>query len=131
MSLFVSAQNVEQMNEIVPFTVIETAPVYPGCDGTENLKKCTSDSIADFAQKNYNQSIFKNMNLNSKRISVYVMFTIDKFGAIKNIKARAEHPDLEREAVRVINSLPQMTPGKHQGLVSETAYSMPIFFTLG
>lgn len=118
---------------LITFSTIESTPVYPGCVGRNNevLKKCTQENIESFAQKNFDQSIFKGIDLNDKRIRVYVQFTINVLGRVQDVKARAEHPVLVKEAIRVIESLPQMTPGKNADKIMDTTYTLPLYFTLG
>ena len=56
------------------------------------------------------------------------MFTIDKTGKITKIQARAPHTNLEKEAIRVIELIPEMTPGKMQDKNVGVKYSLPIVF---
>jgi hypothetical protein len=44
------------------------------------------------------------------------------------VKAKAAHPILKEEGIRVINSLPQMVPGKQNGQEVGVMYSLPIVF---
>ncbi|MDO1499193.1 hypothetical protein Q2T40_02610 [Winogradskyella maritima] len=44
------------------------------------------------------------------------MFMITKEGAIENIRLRGPDKLLEDEVERIIKRLPNMTPGKHQGI---------------
>ena len=53
---------------------------------------------------------------------------IDEKGNIGQVRARAPHPRLEKEAARVINSLPKMKPGKQRGKPVGVMYSLPIAF---
>ena len=55
-------------------------------------------------------------------------FIIDKSGKIVNIRVRAPHPDLEKEAIRMINSLPIMQPGRQNGEAVSVSYLLPIIF---
>ena len=64
------------------------------------------------------------------RQKVPTMFKISKTGDITNIRARAKHPELEKEAIRVIKLLPKMTPGKHNGETVIVPYSVPIIYEL-
>lgn len=43
---------------------------------------------------------------------IYVQFEVDEYGAVQNIQARAIHPILKKETIRVVKKLPKMTPGK-------------------
>jgi protein TonB len=64
----------------------------------------------------------------SGRQRIYVKFKIDKFGDVVDVIARAPHPKLEEEAVKVITSLPHMIPGKQRGVPVGVVYSLPIIF---
>ncbi|MGM0392618.1 MAG: M56 family metallopeptidase, partial [Bacteroidota bacterium] len=98
----------------VPFAVIDQVPVFPGCENlssNEEQKKCMSDKIQEYVNKNFNTSLGKELNLSGVN-RIIVQFKIDKQGDIVEVRSRAPHPDLEVEAERVINSLPSMEPGK-------------------
>ena len=56
------------------------------------------------------------------------MFKIDQTGSITEIQARAPHPRLQKEAERVVKTLPKMTPGKQRGRPVSVRYSLPISF---
>jgi len=117
----------------VPFAVIEQVPVFPGCENlgsNEEQKKCMSDKIQEFVNKNFNTDLGKELNL-SGRNRIIVQFKIDKQGNIADVRSRAPHPDLEVEAERVINSLPSMKPGKQGGVEVGVMYSLPIVFQVG
>lgn len=118
--------------EPVPFTLIEDVPVYPGCEGletNEELRKCMSDKITRFVNKNFNTSMGIQLGL-SGRNRVNVIFKIDEYGNVVEARSRAVHPKLEEEAKRVINLLPQMQPGKQRGKAVPVSYSLPIIFQL-
>ncbi|MBO5707756.1 MAG: energy transducer TonB, partial [Bacteroidales bacterium] len=40
------------------------------------------------------------------------------------------HPDIDREALRVINSSPQWTPGKQRDRAVAVSYTFPVIFML-
>ncbi len=113
----------------VPFAVIEQIPVYPGCENLPNAsgKRCMSEAISKFVQRNFNPKIITNLGLRGRQ-RINVIFKINKDGEVTNIQTRASHPDLEREASRVISLLPKMKPGKQRGRVVTVPYSLPIIF---
>ena len=45
-----------------------------------------------------------------------------------DVRARAPHPVLEKEAVKLIQKLPRMTPGKQRGKPVGVLYALPILF---
>ena len=124
---------VEEFEEIeeVPFAVIENVPTYPGCEkgNNEQKKKCMSEKIQEFVSKKFNTDLASDLGL-SGRQRITVMFKIDKTGAVTGVQSRAPHPGLEKEAARVINSLPKMLPGKQRGKAVIVPYSLPIVFVV-
>jgi len=114
----------------IPFAVIEDVPIYPGCETLPNnaaKKTCMSDKVMEFVQHNFNSDLANELGLEGmQRISV--MFKINKYGDVVDVKARAPHPQLEKEAIKVVNSLPKMTPGKQRGKPVGVLYSLPILF---
>lgn len=125
-------EEVEEEEEIitVPFAVIEDVPVYPGCEDAGNneaKKACLSEKIMSYIQKNFNNGLADDLALEGvQRISV--QFKIDKYGTVVNVRARAPHPMLEKEAIKVISGLPKMIPGKQRGKPVGVLYSIPIIF---
>lgn len=113
----------------VPFGVIEQVPTFPECgSGTnEERKKCTSETIAKFVNRNFNTKLANEYNLTGRQ-RINVIFKINPEGDITDVRARAPHPALEEEAKRVIKSLPKMIPGEHQGEKVNVPYSLPIIF---
>lgn len=62
---------------------------------------------------------------------VLVRFTVDKDGAIRNARVtKGVHPSLDREALRVVNSMPHWIPGKQDGKPVAVFFSLPITFRL-
>ncbi|MFB9051641.1 M56 family metallopeptidase [Formosa undariae] len=113
----------------VPFTVVEQPPIFPGCEdlSVEERKKCMSNKISQFVGKNYNTDLAGELDL-SGRQRISVIFKIDKQGNIVDARARASEDALAEEAVRVVNLLPKMQPGKQKGKEVTVPYSLPIVF---
>ncbi|MEZ4782301.1 MAG: energy transducer TonB [Flavobacteriaceae bacterium] len=124
----VEVEEVEEDIE-VPFAVIENVPIFPGCESGNNdaKRKCMSDKITDFVQKKFNTDLAGDLGL-SGRQRINVIFKIDKNGNVTDVRSRAPHPSLEKEAARVINLLPKMKPGKQRGKAVIVPYSLPILF---
>lgn len=112
----------------VPFAIIESPPVFPGCDenNVEDQKKCFMIAIQKEINSNFNLSFINELELESGKAKVYVHFTINKTGNIVDIKARAPHKKLEKEAIRVVSNLPQMQAGEHNGKKVSVKYTLPI-----
>lgn len=62
---------------------------------------------------------------------VYVNFVVDKDGAVTNARiARGVDASLDKEALRVVNSLPKWKPGMQRGKPVRVSYTVPISFVL-
>ncbi|RMA65686.1 energy transducer TonB [Ulvibacter antarcticus] len=116
----------------VPFAVIENVPIYPGCEvmeGNEARKKCLSNKVEQYVASAFNTNLADELGLEGKQ-RIYVKFTINKNGDIVDVQARAPHPKLEAEAVKVVRGLPKMVPGKQRGVPVGVSYSLPIIFQI-
>lgn len=123
---------VEEEIADVPFAVIENVPIYPGCEkesGNDAKKKCMSSKISEFINKKFNSDLASDLGLEGRQ-RIAVQFKIDKNGRVVDVRARAPHPRLEKEAVEVVQSLPNMTPGKQRGKPVGVLYSLPIVFDI-
>lgn len=101
------------------FTAVEQTPQFPG--GEAELMK--------YIQKNlkYPPVAMEN-NIQGR---VVVQFVVTKTGKIGEVKvARGRDPDLDKEAVRVVKSLPDFIPGKMNGQSVNVWYTLPITFKL-
>jgi len=114
----------------VPFAVIDNVPVFPGCENLASRDEkmdCTSKSITEHLAKNFNTDMAVKLGLQGRQ-RITVLFRIDTDGNITSVQSRAPHPALEAEAIRVINTLPKMVPGEHNGKKVIVPYSLPIVF---
>ncbi|WP_422858981.1 energy transducer TonB [Flagellimonas sp. S174] len=112
----------------VPFAVIEDVPVFPGCEKASNKKQCFQEMMQKHIRKNFRYpEIAQEMGVQGR---VNVIFVIQKDGSIGNIRMRGPDKNLEKEALRIINKLPKMTPGKQRGRAVKVPFSIPITFKL-
>lgn len=116
----------------VPFAIIEEVPVYPGCEGLTNeaRKECMQKKITGYVAENFDSGLGKELGLKGVN-RIYVQFRINKEGGIDVLGVRGPHPELEAEARRVIEGLPEMTPGKQDGKAVGVLYSLPIHLKVG
>lgn len=62
---------------------------------------------------------------------VVVEFVVSKTGAIENVKVlRGRHPALDKEALRVVKSMPKWQPGRNNGQPVKVTYTLPVTFRL-
>ncbi|HLT54465.1 MAG TPA: M56 family metallopeptidase, partial [Flavobacteriaceae bacterium] len=122
-------ESVEESIE-VPYSVVEKAPVFPGCETSLDngaQKACFNAKMMEHVVANFNRNLAKEAGLTGvQKISVF--FKIDANGNIIDAKARAPHPKLEEEALRVVGLLPKMTPATQRGKQVTVPYYLPIKF---
>ncbi len=98
---------------------VEEQPEFPG--GIQALMKFLSDNLK------YPPAAMKN-GIEGR---VLVRFVVTQEGRIENAEiARAVNPDLEKEALRVVNHMPKWKPGKVEGKPVSVLYTLPVIFRL-
>lgn len=107
------------VEETKVFTSVEQMPQFPGGEG--ELLKWISTHIK------YPAIAMEN-NVQGK---VVVQFVVTRDGSIGEVKiARGKDPDLDKEAMRVVKTLPKFIPGKMNGQAVNVWYTLPINFKL-
>ena len=101
------------------FTAVEQMPQFPGGEG-ELLKYIGSHiKYPPMAAEN---------NIQGR---VVVKFVVKKDGNVGEVVVlRGKDPDLDKEAVRVVKTLPKFIPGKMNGRAVQVWYTLPINFKL-
>lgn len=108
-------------------TMRGTAPVWPGCQGTESEKEtCFDHKLTLHISNNFDFS--NGYTSEDKGTQVLVIFVINEQGMpeIKNISGGSKA--LQAEAKRVILLIPKMKPGMLVGRPTETEYTVPFNF---
>jgi protein TonB len=122
-------EEAEEVIEDVSFMIIEDVPVFPGCKGTKKqLKDCFSKKVQKHFSRKFDSDLPNELGLSPGRKRVFIAFKIDRNGKIVNVQARAPHPKIKSEVVKVMNQLPTMKPGRQRGKPVGVKYSIP--FTL-
>ena len=117
----------------IPFAVIEDVPIFPGCEsekskGATAVRACFNEMMQKHIRRNFRYpEIAQEIGVQGR---VNVMFTIKKDGSIGNIRYRGPDKNLEAEALRIIEKLPKMIPGKQRGRPVRVPFSIPITFKL-
>ena len=115
----VAAPKVVEEDDQVIFQVVETMPTFPG--GDQALFKFLSDNIRYpvIAQENGIQG------------RVICQFVVNRDGSIVDVEVvRSVDPSLDREAIRVIRSMPNWKPGMQRGKAVRVKYTLPVNFRL-
>lgn len=106
-------------NNPLNFRVVERLPEFPG-GMTEFMKWLTKNLKYPESARRQNQ-----------QGTVVVSFIVNTDGSTSEIKVvRPRHPDLDREAVRVVRMMPKWKPGEDHGKVCRTMISIPIVFKI-
>ena len=111
---------VEEEEEEVIFVVVESMPEFPG--GQQALFKYLAENVKYpvIAQENGIQG------------RVICQFVVNKDGSIVDVVAvrSSGEPSLDKEAIRVIKSMPKWKPGKQRGKPVRVKYTVPVNFRL-
>ncbi len=101
------------------FIRVEKMPVFPGEEGA--LFTYLSKELK------YPQSAL------DKKIEgkVFLSFIVDTKGKISDVSVlRGVHPDIDKEAVRMVKSMPDWKPGTQNGVPVNVRFTLPINFRL-
>ena len=117
--IIVEEKKPEPVDDDKVFEVVEQKPQFPG--GEAALLKWVSEHIRYPAMAQEN-------NIQGR---VIVQFVVTKTGDVGEVKVvRGKDPDLDKEAMRVVKSLPKFVPGKMNGHSVNVWYTLPITFKL-
>jgi len=114
------------------FTPLEKAPVYKGCNkswSNAELKQCMSKKLTKLINRKFNTRMATQLGLKGRQ-RIFVAFKINTKGKVVDIKVRAPHPKLQKEAERVIKQIPKLKPGMADGEPVTVPYALPIIFTV-
>ena len=101
------------------FDVVEEMPSFPGGQGALMQYLASNIKYPVVAQENGVQG------------RVIVSFVVERDGSISDVKvARSVDPSLDREAQRVVKSMPRWSPGKQYGSTVRVKYTVPVVFRL-
>ncbi|NQY29701.1 MAG: energy transducer TonB [Flavobacteriaceae bacterium] len=126
----IEVEEMEEVVEPIPISLVSDMPVYPGCEIFTDKKKlvvCMSQKIKKHIKKVFNTEIANEYGI-SGRQKVLVTFVINTKGQVVNVRARAAHPELKKEVIKVVSSLPNMKPAKQGFKVVSVTYALPVVF---
>jgi periplasmic protein TonB len=117
----------EEVIEDIPFTIIEDVPVFPGCKGNKKeLKACFNIKMQKHFGTKFNADLPNGLGMTPGKKRIIMLFKINKVGDIVDIRAKAPHPKLQKEAIRIIKLLPKMKPGRQRGKAVGVKYTLPM-----
>ena len=107
----------EEENKV--FDVVEQMPSFPGGNA----------AMMNYLSQNIKYPVIAEENGIQGR--VVVQFVVGKDGHISDVRvAKSVDPSLDKEAVRVVRSMPRWIPGKQNGQAVTVRYTLPVTFRL-
>ena len=101
------------------FDVVEQMPMFPGCPA----------ALKEYLAKNVKYPIPAQENGISGR--VVISFVVETDGSITQVQvAKPVDPLLDKEAARVVSSMPTWVPGQQNGQKVRVKYNVPVNFKL-
>ena len=101
------------------YDVVEQMPEFPG--GIQALISWVGENLQ------YPQSCI-DQNIEGR---VLVSFIVDKSGKVRDAEIlRSVAPEIDAEALRVVNAMPDWKPGIHEGAPVHVKYSLPLVFKI-
>jgi protein TonB len=113
-----------------PVTLVSDLPIFPGCESYSDKREqleCFSSKVAKLVSKKFDTEVAAENGITGKQ-KIMVTFMINTQGDVVDIKARAPHPVLQKEAIKAVNMLPKMTPAKQGFKTVNVTYALPIIF---
>ena len=107
----------EEENKV--FDVVEQMPSYPGGNGALMQYLSSHIKYPVIAEENGIQG------------RVICTFVVERDGSITDVRiAKSVYPSLDKEAMRVVSSMPKWIPGKQNGSAVRVKYTLPVTFRL-
>lgn len=101
------------------FDMVEEMPSFPGGPA----------ALMQFLQSNTHYPVVAQENGVQGRVTV--SFVVEKDGSITDVQvARSADPYLDKEAIRVVKSMPRWTPGRQNGSTVRVKFNVPVTFKL-
>ena len=101
------------------FDVVEVMPSFPGGQA----------ALLQYLNSQVKQPVVAQENGIQGRVTI--SFVVERDGSITDVKvARSVDPSLDKEAARVVSSMPRWTPGKQNGSAVRVKFNVPVVFRL-
>ena len=107
----------EEENKV--FDVVEQMPSFPG----------GNSALMQYLSKNIKYPVVAEENGIQGR--VICTFVVERDGRVTDVRVvKSVDPSLDKEAVRVVSSMPAWIPGKQNGSAVRVKYTLPVTFRL-
>ena len=108
-----------KVEETKVFDVVEEMPQFPGGQA----------ALLEYLSKNIKYPVVAEEN--GIQGKVIVTFVVERDGSISDVKVvKSVDPSLDKEASRVVKSMPKWQPGKQNGSAVRVKYTVPVQFKL-
>lgn len=100
-------------------TIVEQMPEFPG--GTQAMMAYLTKQL-QYPEEAKEEGI---------QGKVFLSLVVNQDGSISDVRVlRGAHPLLDREAIRVVKSMPKWNPGMQNGRACRVQYNLPVAFKL-
>ena len=106
----------KSIGDVMTLEVVANAPVLPGCENVEaeKVKECFQVQLTELFNTHFDYDIPKGIkDLEAKEVEV--VFAVNEKGEVINRKVRDSDIQIQTEAARVLNLIPDMQPAEHDG----------------
>jgi len=121
----------DDVDDDTPFMIVENMPALAQCKTMrgDERHQCTQMEIIKYVSKNTKYPpIAKDAGIQG---TVFVYFVVGKDGKVKDVKVLREVDSrLDKEAKRVVESLPRFDPGSQRGKNVSVQYTIPVKFII-
>ena len=115
----IEKQETQKSDDMNVYEVVDRPPSYPGGMG----------ALMSWLNQNVKYPVTAAENGVQGR--VIVQFVVEKDGSVTNVGvAKSVDPALDKEAVRVVKSMPHWNPGKSNGSTVRVKHTVPVIFRL-
>ncbi|CAL2089670.1 energy transducer TonB [Tenacibaculum sp. 190524A05c] len=123
-------EEVDKSDDPVSMNFVQKAPVFKGCEGLSEVenRKCFEKKMKRLVRRHFNADLANELGLSSGKKSIYTQFVIDKNGNVVDIRVKAPHPRLMKEASRIVKKIPKFKPGIQNDKPVKVKYMLPISF---
>lgn len=114
----VSEKNAMLQDDAIPFQLVEEQPKFSG-EGPKEFAHWVNERLTYPAEA-------KAAGIQGR---VTIRFVIDETGKLTDAKVlRGVNPAIDAEALKIVSSSPEWTPGKHNGQNVKVSYAFPVIF---
>ncbi|MBZ9728289.1 energy transducer TonB [Salegentibacter sp. JZCK2] len=105
-------------------TVKEKAPVWPGCESSEDQKTCFNQKLMEHVKNNYKYP--RNEKGEFIRGKVVVKMHIDEAGKTVVTSVKGDQKPVIAAVENMLKKMPDMKPGTRGGKPTKISYTLPL-----